>query len=72
MTIIRKPIEGTSRQRVIMNNGKELQRQFVYLRPVSWEALTALARQQGTSGSHVIERLILLATLSNRARNEAG
>jgi len=64
-------VPGTSRQRVTMPNGTQLERQFVYLRPGSWEALKALARQQGTSGSVVIDRLILLATLSSREKSAA-
>ena len=71
MNIIHKPIPGTSRQTVILADGKQLERQFVYLRAGAWEALKVLARQQGTSGSVVIDRLIWLATMSSGAKTEA-
>jgi hypothetical protein len=56
------PIPGTSRQRVIYDDGSELHRQYVYLEPHQWENLRKLSALQGTSGSLVIGRLIDLAT----------
>jgi hypothetical protein len=55
-------IPGTSRQRVIYDDGSELQRQYVYLESHQWENLKKLSALQGTSGSMVIGRLIDLAT----------
>lgn len=68
MHIIQRPVPGTSRQTVILADGKQLERQFIYLRAGTWEALKALARKQGTSGSVVIDRLIWLATMSSGAK----
>jgi hypothetical protein len=59
-------IPGTSRRRVICDDGTELQRQFVYMQDHQWENLKKLARLQGASGSQVIGRLIDLATTSFR------
>jgi hypothetical protein len=71
MEINRQPVPGTSRQRIITKRGAELERQFVYLKSDTWEALRELARQQGTSGSVVIARLIWLASKYNAGNRQA-
>ena len=54
-------VPGTSRQRLISTNGKELQRMNVYMTPESWESLEILSRLYHTSGSKVIARLVEIA-----------
>jgi predicted DNA-binding ribbon-helix-helix protein len=58
MIIRTEPIPGTSRQRVIKNDGSTLERQFIYLEPHQWEALKVLANKQRLSGSHIVAQLI--------------
>jgi predicted DNA-binding ribbon-helix-helix protein len=58
MIIRTEPVPGTSRQRVITNDGSTLQRQFIYLEPHQWEALKVLANKKHTSGSHIVAKLI--------------
>ena len=58
----RKFVEGTTRQRVRVGNGGELDRQMVYLKPETWDALGRIAKAQNVSGSIVIERLINLVS----------
>ena len=55
-------VPGTARQRVTLTSGKELQRQFIYLHPETWNKLTKLADMCRTSGSLVIEELINIAS----------
>lgn len=55
-------IPGTTRKRIISNDGTVIERQFIYLEPHQWANLAKLARLQGTGGSNVIGRLIDLAT----------
>lgn len=62
MTITPTAIPGTSRQRVVYDDGTELHRQYVYLEPHQWDNLKKLAALQGVSGSLVIGRLVDLAT----------
>lgn len=61
MKVEKQPIHGSTRQRVITNDGIELQRQFLYFRPKTWVKLAKLASEQGTGGSQVVEHLITLA-----------
>lgn len=58
MIVRTEPVPGTSRQRVITNDGSTLQRQFIYLEPHQWDALKVLANKQRTSGSHIVAQLI--------------
>ncbi|WP_323144028.1 hypothetical protein [Massilia phyllosphaerae] len=53
-----KPLPGTSRQRVITDDGEELQRQFIYLDGAKWDMLRVLASLKGVSGSKIIDKLI--------------
>jgi hypothetical protein len=62
MIVQKTYIPGTSRQRVVFDNGNELSRQHVYLEEYQWANLKKLASLQGVSGSYVIGRLIDLAT----------
>lgn len=61
MIIRTEPVPGTSRQRVINNEGSTLQRQFIYLEPHQWDALRKLANKKRTSGSIIIAELIDIA-----------
>lgn len=54
-------VPGTSRQRVISDDGSTLERQFIYMEPHQWEALKRLANDRRTSGSHIVAHLIELA-----------
>lgn len=58
MIIRTEPVPGTSRQRVITDDGGTLQRQFIYLEPHHWDALKAMANRKRTSGSHIVAELI--------------
>lgn len=58
MIIRTESVPGTSRQRVITDDGSILQRQFIYLEPHHWDALKAMANRKRTSGSHVVAELI--------------
>jgi len=58
MIIRTQPVPGTSRQRVISNEGSTLQRKFIYLEPHQWDALKVMAIKKRTSGSIVIAELI--------------
>lgn len=58
-------VPGTSRQRLIATNGKELQRMNVYMTPESWESLEILSRLYRTSGSKVIAHLVEMAVKSS-------
>lgn len=62
MIIQKTVVPGTSRQRVVFDDGTVLQRQYIYLEPHQWTNLKKLASLQGTSGSQVLGRLIDLAT----------
>lgn len=62
ITIAPIPIPGTSRHRVLYDDGTELHRQYVYLEPHQWDNLKKLSKLQGSSGSIVLGRLIDLAT----------
>jgi hypothetical protein len=68
MIITQTPIPGTSRQRVVFDDGNVLERQFVYLEPHQWANLKKLASLQESSGSKVIGRLIDLATKFKKPR----
>lgn len=61
MIVRTEPVPGTSRQRVISNEGSTLQRQFIYLEPHQWDALKTLANKKRTSGSIIIAELIDIA-----------
>jgi len=52
------PVNRTSRQRIINDDGSVIDRQFVYMHPHTWNKLRKLAMLHGTSGSLMIERLI--------------
>lgn len=58
MIIRTEPVPGTSRQRVITNEGSTLQRQAIYLEPYQWDALKVMAAKKRTSGSIVVAELI--------------
>ena len=58
MIIRTEPVPGTSRQRVITDDGSTLERQFIYLEPHQWDALKVLANRKRTSGSHIVAQLI--------------
>jgi predicted DNA-binding ribbon-helix-helix protein len=73
MEIIETRIPGTSRQRVITNSGNELQRQSVYLKEETWDALREISLDQRVGGSIMIARLIWQAhnrMLKNRQVTE--
>jgi predicted DNA-binding ribbon-helix-helix protein len=53
-----EPVPGTSRQRVITDDGSTLERQFIYLEPHQWDALRVMANRKRTSGSHIVAELI--------------
>lgn len=61
MIIRTEPVPGTSRQRVIRNDGSTLERQFIYLEPHQWDVLKVLANERHTSGSHIVAELIDMA-----------
>lgn len=58
MIIRTEPVPGTSRQRVITDDGSTLERQYIYLEPHQWDALKLLANRKRTSGSHIVAELI--------------
>lgn len=58
MEVIQERIPGTSRQRIRTHDGRELQRQSVYMEEEAWEALRDLSLNKRTSGSVIITRLI--------------
>jgi len=58
MIIRTEPVPGTSRQRVITDDGSTLHRQFIYLEPHHWDNLKVLANRKRTSGSHIVAELI--------------
>lgn len=58
MIIRTEPVPGTSRQRVITDDGSTLERQYIYLEPHQWDALRAMANRKRTSGSHIVAELI--------------
>lgn len=62
MIVHKTYIPGTSRQRVIFDDGTTMSRQYVYLEEHQWANLKKLASLQGVGGSQVIGRLIDLAT----------
>lgn len=57
----KQPVQGTTRTRVVSDDGKVLERQGVYLPAQCWSALKRLSYKQGRSGSQIIESLIILA-----------
>jgi hypothetical protein len=62
-------IEGSTRKQWISDTGRVLQYQHVYMPPWAWAVLEDLARSQGTSGSHVLEKLLahtISANVANR------
>lgn len=62
MIIHKTYIPGTSRQRVVFDNGQVMARQYIYLEDHQWANLKKLAALQGVGGSQVVGRLIDLAT----------
>lgn len=58
MKLIEARIPGTSRQRVLTSDGKEMQRQSVYMDEKSWDALKDLSLHHRIGGSVVITKLI--------------
>jgi hypothetical protein len=68
MIIRIEPVTGTTRQRVTYDDGRTLERQFLYLQPGQWEALIALARNKRISGSQMIGNLI--DTAINRSKQK--
>jgi predicted DNA-binding ribbon-helix-helix protein len=68
MIVQKTYIPGTSRQRVVFDDGNVMSRQYVYLEEHQWANLKKLAALQGVGGSQVIGRLIDLATNFKKPR----
>lgn len=58
-------VEGTTRRRVVTDDGQLLEKQSVYLPASVWSTLKTLGWKQGRSGSQIIESLILIAAMSS-------
>jgi predicted DNA-binding ribbon-helix-helix protein len=66
MIIRTEPVPGTSRQRVITDDGSTLERQAIYMEPHQWDALKLMANKKRISGSLVIAQLIEAASKSSQ------
>lgn len=71
LEVIEDRVAGTSRQRIRSAGGQVLDRQNVYLKPDTWDALSELSRENQVSGSVVIARLIWQELKRNRAKRQA-
>jgi len=70
LKVVDPDVPGTRRQRVIASSGLELQRQNIYMKEEAWDALTALSKEWGISGSVIISRLIWDETKRRHARRQ--
>jgi hypothetical protein len=58
MIVTQTRIPGTTRQRVTLATGVELERQYTYMTTATWANLKMLATIDGIAGSQVIANLI--------------
>lgn len=66
MIIRTEPVPGTSRQRLITDDGSTLERQAIYMERHQWDALKVMANKKRVSGSIIIARLIEAAVKSEQ------
>jgi hypothetical protein len=57
-------IKGTGRETIIIRDGRELQRSFVYLPAPVWDQLRELGITHNASDSVIIEHLVTIASAS--------